>query len=254
MTEKLLHKIRKMMDHADSAKTIGSEAEAQAFTDAVQRLLLEHNLSLADIPVAAGVPEPEAVKVMFDPTEHGLKLKSARLEWSEALARAVAQAHLCDFLVHRGSNYITFVGFQHNAEVAVWTYAVLYRTAWNLGWKEYFSYYKECAEAGERQKARGFRKSFLLGFVRRLLERIYERKRKFQEEPKSMALAVLDKNALAIKKFYEKNKVGKSGAPRTRINNAVGYARGKAAADQIDLDGHTKALGEKKVEVKKQLV
>ena len=51
--DKMIDRIQKLLAHADSAKKLGNEEEAQAFAAKVNELLLKHKLSMSSVEVAA---------------------------------------------------------------------------------------------------------------------------------------------------------------------------------------------------------
>lgn len=75
MRDKVLEKIRKLMEHAASAEKIGSFEEAKAFGAKLQAMLDRHNLKMGDVELHALRSEPiEMERLSFiqpgDMTEH----------------------------------------------------------------------------------------------------------------------------------------------------------------------------------------
>jgi len=238
MTDKIIDKIRKLNTQAESARAIGSEAEAQAFASKVQEMLFQHNLSLTEVYTkSATKDEEEAVRQVFRPSEHGLKDKRTRVKWTEDLAYTVGLANFCEVLFHTGSNFISFIGFQHNVEVAAYVYEVLLRSADRLADAAYGERWRECERMGSVELCRGFRASFMAGFVSRLFVRIRERQKQ-QAASSSLAIVVVDRSQQAIDKWKQNSgvKIKTAESLKNKITNAAGYKRGIQAADSVNLD------------------
>src|SRR4051812_11592634 len=102
-TEKIVEKLAKIKAHADSAKAIGNEQEAQAFAGMLQQMLLKHKLEMSDLdyrkemesePIIEHWPETEFVA---DKVGYHYRYKIApdidigpRTQWIEELAMLIA--------------------------------------------------------------------------------------------------------------------------------------------------------------------
>ena len=94
--EKIVDKIRKLKAHAESAETIGSEAEAQAFAAAMQRLMNEHTVTMTDIEFKEYERDEPVDEWNIDYSKYDdIKVKSSRIAWIERLASIVAKAYHC---------------------------------------------------------------------------------------------------------------------------------------------------------------
>ena len=133
--DRIIDKINKIKAHAESAKEIGNIAEAEAFADMLNRLLLKHQLTEVDLNVAPKDDDP-IVQVWTTPEKYGQKTVSQRVVWQEALARTVARAHLCRFMVASGSSRLVFVGTHVNATTAEYCFGVLASAAERMSHKD----------------------------------------------------------------------------------------------------------------------
>ena len=61
-TDKILQKLRKLMNLKESAAAVGNVGEANAAAAGITRLLLEYNLSEKDIPEQDKIDNPIAVE------------------------------------------------------------------------------------------------------------------------------------------------------------------------------------------------
>jgi len=235
-TEKLLDKLAKMKRHADSAADIGSEAEAQAFAEAINRMLLEHKLEMSDIEFTEYEKEQPVVKKVVQPSEHGIREVNNRVVWQERLAGIVARAHFCRILVHCGSNRITLVGRAEDIQVAEYLYVTILRTAESLAKKAHGKYYRECFKRdGHGQAAAGFKESFYQAFIVRLAQRLEDLKQQAAAST-STALIRIEQSMQAVNDFMANGKYG-TAAPLQRLaaSHRDGLAEGRRAADAVNL-------------------
>jgi hypothetical protein len=230
--EKVLDKIRKLNAHAESAKAIGSEAEAAAFAAMVNRLLNEHRLDMTDLEFEQKRETDPVDEGWLDWSVHGIRTKNKRIYWIEQLAVMVASAHCCRILVVPGSSLLKLVGTKTNREIAEYVIVTLFRSADNIAWKESLKYYEECKKSG-RPREDGFRNSFRLAFVNRIAQRLQEEKDRVSAN--STALVRYNSEAKDVEDYMSKFKK-KSTAISTSVRfNREGVRRGRALADTINI-------------------
>jgi len=245
--EKLLDKLSKLKAHAESAKAIGSEAEAQAFAEKLQSLLLEHDLSMSDLEFERMEAEEPIEQEYIDLEKHGIKSKKTRIAWMERLASVVARANFCRVLVSSGSSNIWLVGRREHRAVAEYMIVTLTRAIIDISKHEHGKFSYECYKKyGNTSGARGFKDSFITGFLVRLFERLEERKKKATTST-STALMRINKEDSAVElelkrrrelKKDDPNALRKSSSLANRAPSSVaGFQRGRKAADNINLDG-----------------
>lgn len=261
--ERILERLAKIKALHDSEKAIGNEAAAQSFADKLQEMLLHHHLHMSDVEVVNLDKEDPVEKHFVNLHKHGIKAKRKRQKWSEELAECVAWAHFCRTVVYPGSNYISFVGRQQDAEVAEYMFVTLYRAIERIADKAYADFTLECVNQcaychlpKERctaryhefeanwARARGFRPSFVDAFVVRLAHRLYNNRKK-AEASSSTALVRLRGADAAVVKYMEEH-YGKKKASELGDNNRVnmeGHLAGRRAADEVNLE--VNALKEK---------
>lgn len=238
--EEVVDKIRKLRNHAKSAEEIGSEAEAQAFAAAMQRMMAEHKVREHELK---DKEDEDIVVVPVGGPKYGLKIVRKRVRWSEDLADVVAKAHWCKIIVHHGSNIISFVGTPEDVEASSTTYAYLAQCAEILSEKEYVrAFYDEKNSGGDVRRVRGFRKSFLIGFTSRLSERYEEEMKRMRiEEVVPKGAVVLFQSALerADQFILEMKGIKMMASKRLEKTNLLGYLRGQQAADEIKMRRET---------------
>ena len=251
--KKILKKLVKMQaqrdDAAKRAKETGIEeasAEAEAFAHAINRMLIEYELNPTDIDYARAADDDPVVEIRCDLAKYNVESKRARIVWQESLARIVAEAHLCTFLVHPGRNWITFVGTRSHATVAEYVYGTLVRSASVIAHQEYCTYWWHCRDVlGNSKLAAGFKGSWLTAFTARIAERFKTARAEAVREAApiygSETTALIRLNGALVKvrryiddKFKSKKSSAKSLTTRLRPN-AEGIRRGKAAADRMTI-------------------
>lgn len=233
----VLELIRKVHAKAESCKAIGSEAEAQTFAEAVQRMLAKHRLSMSDIQFNQFRENEPVGKSEVNWDEHGLKNKARRCQWIEQLANVVAQAHSCTILVRVGSNVIVLVGREHSRKIAEYALAVLVRAAESLAQRAYDKFYWECERDGRRYAAKGFREAFLKGFIQRIAQRYYDELYGNNAE-QSTALVRFNQEKKDVEDWMEEQEFKKAPTMlKRRVGNDIGFVHGQQAANDLDLKG-----------------
>lgn len=246
VSDRLLDKLQKIKAHADSAKKIGSEAEAQAFADMLQKLLLDHDLQLSDLEFER-MERTEPIEDQYvNWHDHGVKVKNNRVEWQERLAMMIAKHNFCRILVCPGTNNFWLVGRREHRAVAEYMIVTLTRALDAIATKEYGRYFRECYARGVVHEARGFRESFITGFLYRLFERLETRK-KAAGDSTSTALMRLNREDKAVDDELERRRELKKGdaghirnlrgLQRAAPSSREGLRRGQRAADDVNLDG-----------------
>lgn len=248
---KVLDKLAKMKAHMESAQNIGSEAEAQAFAAAMQRMMLEHEISMSDIELQQrDVTEP-VEEHWIDYSKYGEEPKRARVQWREQLAKIIAEAHFCRHLVHLGSSRITLVGRKSDCEVAEYMIVTLTRllekmslNEWRKEWRRLGGHESPERNREAREELSGFdtayRNSFINTLARRYIEEIKQATTPTSNDSGSMALVRLDRKTADVEGYMEEkygDKKKASGLTRGRSSNSLGWARGHDAAQKMNLRG-----------------
>lgn len=87
--EKILAKLRKLMNLKENAAAIGNEGEAAAAAAGISRLLYMYNLTEADIPEQERIDNPIVSEdIPFKPEVQGG-------QWYELLVNCVCEFNLC---------------------------------------------------------------------------------------------------------------------------------------------------------------
>lgn len=256
--DKIIGKLVKMQAQRDGEAALGNSEAAEAFASAINRMMLEHELHPSDIDYARTADRDPVVEVQWKQSNYGVPAVQKRVAWQESLARVVARAHLCKFLIRKRSNDIYFVGTRAHAMVAEYTFGVLARSARHMSWHAREDYRNELRkqygiapgrslkDSGDAS-AFGFRESWLEAFITRIAERLEEARQAAVAAAEttvpggsSTALIRLD-GALAKAQRYIDDKFshrrggGLAALGRLDRNNSVGASRGRAAANAMTL-------------------
>ena len=247
---KVLTLLAKLKQHQESAQSLGSEAEAQAFAEKIQRLLTEHKLSMTDVEYAA-LDKEEPVgyheQSRRDLEQEGVRIRRCRVEWIELIAQGIGYGHFVQHVVHTGSSKISFVGREADCQIASYMLMLFIRTAEKLSQQAYVKYFYECRANGNVTEARGFKPAWLEGFAHRLMTRYYnETKRLRDDQAQNLgAIVRLDSSKLAIKSFFENDeRFEPAGTLGGRdADNDEGRRQGTEAANRQSLKSNAMPAG-----------
>lgn len=247
--QKIIKKLVKMQASAASEAKLGNSEAAETFAAAINRMLIEYELNPTDLDYARATDDDPVIQVEADLAKYDIPQKKHRIAWQEELARIVANAHLCQFLVHRKANSIWFVGTRAHAVVAEYVYCILVRSAFYMSDEELFFYQSRVEMEGQPWKAKGFQESWLSSFVHRVRERLDEERKKVIAEETArhqglsndQALMRLSGALVKAQKYVDDMFRGrKDHKPVHALNmgygsNYEGRTAGRAAADRMPI-------------------
>ena len=111
MKDKILEKIQKLMAHAESAGSIGSAAEAEAFASKIKAMLDEHDLSMTDVEIHAA----RSSNIEVEPLTFINPLYKP--EWLTVLVGTIAAVNGC--VIAGNASFTLIVGRKRDREVAI---------------------------------------------------------------------------------------------------------------------------------------
>ena len=165
--DKILEKLRKLMNLKESAKALGNEGEAHAAAG-IARLLMEYNLSEEDIPEQEKLENPVIAE------EIPYKVEMSNCVWYNFLVSTVCEYNMCrSLIVSRPKNYrmvrdkFQIIGRKKNVEVVLYLISFLAHQFVIIGKRKYPNYKYECIRKyGITPKTLAmYMKSFLYGCV-----------------------------------------------------------------------------------------
>lgn len=239
----ILERIQKLHAHAVSARAIGSEQEAIAFLEGVEKLLNKYQLSMTDVEFKLEL-ESDPVESEFVKAERvgGREGGSRLASWQINLAGAVIRHHSCQIILATGTNAFWIVGRTANRRVAEFMYAALRQVAEQLATKAYGERYKQAALDGDVTAARGYRASFLTAFSLRVMKRYVDLAKESNEltaEERGVALVRTNLEKELIDKFMAEQQGLQSRARSIgSTRNADGYADGDSAGKKVSLNAN----------------
>jgi hypothetical protein len=247
--EKMIKKLVKMQASRDSEQAIGNSAAAEAFASAINRMLIEYELNPSDLDYARATDADPIIEMRVDLLKYQIEKKKTRVAWQESLARVVAKAHLCTFLLSPGSNNIWFVGTKSHAMVAEYVFGTLVPAAARMSYIEYRRFRQATKPVNgkySRPETHGFIEAWLDAFITRITERFDDARKSMITEiavdmpgASSQALIRLDGAMMKVQTYIDdKFKSGRRGASplsRGRSSNVEGAARGRAAANNMTI-------------------
>ena len=167
--ERILEKLRKLMDLKESATQCGEFGEANAAAAGITRLLREYDLTLQDIPTEQKEKDPVNIEII------PFKFKYMNFPWYGNLLATVAlynNARILRGRIHNISGsadtvFYKLVGRKKNREVVLYLVSYLAHQFINLGQKTYPKWKLETLiMTGKTPPSRSaFMKSYLMGCV-----------------------------------------------------------------------------------------
>lgn len=233
-------KVSKLLRHAESAKAVGSLAEAEAFAAKAQQLMMEHAIEVTVDSYDEPVEDPMGTtrlgpdKVTPDTYRRGGYGK--RSAWRERLARIVANANFCGFLVTTGASSITFYGKKSHRDSAAEVFLALLYVAERLRKRDvaeerkYYGYTPE-----------GFTASWRQGFLDAIGAKMRSTRKTITEQLKlegnTTALVRLDQHREDLQVYRQQRfrggtaaRLGGSTAGHNRLGYQAGYRAGQGAS------------------------
>ncbi len=236
--EKKIDKIMKLLNMQKSAEEIGNTEEALAFGARAQELMLRYKIEMSDIEVHANQEDDIKIEAIFA-DERGRKRKA----WREMLAGIIANAFSCRILVRPGTSALGLVGNTMNRRVAVFMISHLCEFVEQRSLKEYDMFYAHVAQHGQPERAKGFRKSWITGFMGQLAFRYEERAQALMRAESASvqerALAVVNNERLKVNEFLDN--LGTHAADSLdgiSSENSEGMHYGAHAATEVNLEAN----------------
>ena len=230
-TDKILEKLRKLMNLKESAQACGNEGEANAAAAGITRLLMEYNLSENDIPEQEKIDNPIISEEIpyRTPVENG--------PWYSLLVGIICDYNLCRTLfVSKRQNgrlkreKIEIIGRKKNVEVVLYLVSFLANQFVVHGRKKYPEYKHESIwKLGQTpQSERMYMKSFLYGCSLGLKNKFRADQLEFSKTVDITSLTV--SNEAEIDNFLKGQKIGTARASKSSVDYAsarLGYSVGE---------------------------
>ena len=254
----MIDKLRKLIAHEQSARSIGNLEEAEAFAAKIQNLLTAHKLSMSEIDFQAREDGEPIDWEEVNASDIGTRSKKFKVWWRVIIAKNIAKINSCQVVRGRRNNFF-FVGRTSDRELAKILYIYLVELGEELCSKaeradreiqklkfnvkhgiNSFSV-PDWARAAFSSWMKSYRESWKNGFAEAIAKRMedqYNETLKAQAQTSANAIVHIKRDALAVEEYLK----GKTQAGRGRINhdksNADGYARGQSTGNSVNLSPH----------------
>lgn len=220
MNERILELIKKLLAHEQSARAIGSTAEADAFAEKIQSLCDAYRIGLADLNAEQVAETIAEIRWLWRDGGFATDKRNAE-KWMKLLAAGIAYGHECKqvrLAIPGGSVGFSFVGVRADAEVCAAMFSVLLQsglTAWRNVTDRRFK-----------------RSSFLWGFALAIGNRYHER-RAAAVQNSDAAQALVRTIDLAINEYFKHPRFrpgAKVAPPRQNRSMVEGFKAGQAVS------------------------
>lgn len=208
--EKILAKLRKLMNLKESAQAIGNEGEAAAAAAGISRLLYMYNLTESDIPEQNRIDNPiVSEEIPFKPEVQGG-------QWYELLVNCICNFNLCDTLVtysYKKKRYskdkFNIVGRKKNVEIVLYLISFLANKFYQIGKHDYPQYKHDCLfKKGILPKTEHmYLRSYLYGCVLGLHNKLKSEREELQKECDIKSLVLSSRSE--IDDFLKDKNIGK---------------------------------------------
>lgn len=174
MTQKVMDRLRKLLNKATSAREIGSVPEAEAFAAKARELLEKYKLDMSEVSLEEQEKEEP---VGYGETVTPKHAKAKPENWSSDLAWYVAAHFCCRILVFQKSNKVLLVGRPTDRAICAYVIERLLHFGEDECGRQFWR------ERGRRQRATGswampnWKASWYLGYVTALRDRFAEQTR-----------------------------------------------------------------------------
>lgn len=193
---KILGKLRKLMDLKESASQLGNEGEANAAAAGISRLLMEYNLTEEDIPQEQREKNPVVMQ------DIPASCRGHKGNWYLFLVGEISRNNLCTVLKSVSSQRIgtriikeevlNIVGRRENVDVVIYLTNFLSTQFQSIGRRRYngLSRYSQDPLLRREVSQSSYMTSFLLGCVSGLRDKYEEMRQQMEQESGSKVTAL----------------------------------------------------------------
>jgi len=221
-SDKLISLIAKLKAHEQSARSIGNQAEAEAFAAKVTELLTAHKLTMTEVEY-----QSQEKSNPLGRTNTHRNGGSAVPQSSIRLAQGIANHTFCKVLLVSGVNQVIFIGREVDRMAATELFQTLEKASWSIARKEWRQHYP-----GEKFHTGPFAiqwaKSFLTGFSVGVATRLSNQFADQKAQASSEATGLMLREAFALQEYIDNTMKVKPGSGRKDVGtNSDAYYRGK---------------------------
>jgi Protein of unknown function (DUF2786) len=196
--DQIIDRIKKLLKHADSAKSIGSLKEAETFAQKANELLLEYNLTMHQIAMSANEDEDEFAKWVYG---EYISYQDKHLgdRWMFNLVRVLCKHNLCNVVFNKEVKKFKVYGLIQNVDTVIWLYNFLSTALFNIGQEKFYAFNKKEKKLFNRYQ---YLRNFCLGAVKGIDDKLAEQiaGNKHAEQ----IFGLIKYNAEALERFLKK--------------------------------------------------
>lgn len=222
-------KLRKLIEHEKSARSIGNISEAEAFAAKITELLFKHNMEMSDVEIAQQEKD-EPIDREY------VSMGGKRSAWMEMLADTVAKSCFCGHMILPGTDSQIFVGRTSDRVAAAALYRYLAGCGISLcnGEKREFRKRNPYVDSRQRQQfANRFGKSFMLGFASAISQRLHTQLDQLAACDSGCALVL--RKSDAVDQWFNQKHFGFARSINVSANSTDGFSRGIRAGHAVSL-------------------
>lgn len=228
--EAIFAKLKKLQRLYDGAKAINSEGEANNAAAAIQRLMLQYNLSSAEVD-AYNEPNPDVIE---ERRVSNFNYRSIGGTWESRLLNILCQFNFCKSFQVGGVSRGMIVGKKENIEMVLWLRDFLSRQFVELSkkrWKEYMQGFEYAFKPCSKDK---FQRNYLIGCTDGLYLKLKEEADRDKEDLGEGITALVVRSNADIDKYMERYNVGT--ARRTRDDWSSARAQGQTDGRNVQIN------------------
>jgi hypothetical protein len=231
----IIERIKKLLKHSESAKSLESLEEASVFLAKANELLLKHNLELSQI-VINDDSDRFANWVYGESVSYQDNQSGSR--WRVALLDLLTTHNMCSYTFNRASKTFRVCGYMSNVDAVIWMYHFTSNMLLKLAQKAHVEgkgdLMLQLIYGRDLSNRYAFLKDWLLGGVSG-----FEVKLDFEKRTRnSQTQALVVSNSKMLDKFIRKtNPAVKSASPVKRKSVTVGpaYNDGQKVGRNLDI-------------------
>jgi hypothetical protein len=260
MENKILERLRLLIAHEKSARTIGSIHEAEAFASKIQAMLDEHKLGMDEVQWTERETQEPIAWQHVNKEDPDFRYSDRRREWQTSLAAAIAKCNGCRAILQNGGgNQLFFVGRTSDRELCKVLFLYLMDLAYDLNelcvkqdkGEQKFKYVNQLQPWQDydinafNTWMRRYKSAWFEGFSDAVCERFHDQYRKMRKQAEDAAsngctaLIHINNDLIEVNKSL-RGKVNQTSSGRrgdTRIRD--GYERGRRSGESVNLSPKT---------------
>lgn len=250
MENPIIEKLRKLIAMEQSARSIGSLAEAEAFASKVQELLSKHKLEMSEVELDE---QEESDPIDWEEVrtdEAGFKTKRGRTAWQIRIAAGSALANNVKLVCTR-TNTVRFAGRGSDREICKILFIYLLELAKEMAQTASKNYRRDklrevqntyggmdIGPAILNKAVREYKTSWYSGFGSAVEKRFKAKYKEMMEQyAQSVAVVHINKDKQAIGEFLE-GRIQPGRRLSEGIRNQAGYEVGRASGESVNLSSN----------------